>query len=153
MVKQLTKKAKIDAEKMRISQLTNKHDAYFKLIISHQIDEKYNFCSIFSRNGNGVTTIYEKTLVIKALGKFTDESVKLTITEVEDRYGRVTDKSEGTYDPASGDNAQIEHYCLFKKSDKSNLTTDGFRLHGYMRTNGGYFVVTKFDWFHEVNKK
>lgn len=151
MIQALTKKAKINAEKLRISQLTEEHNAYFKLIISHQIDKKYNFHSVCSRKGSQLKP-NELIKIYRALGKFIDESVKLTITDVEKQYCRPTDVHQGTYDPESDDDVQVEHYCLFKKGDKPDKLTDGIRLHGYSRTKGGYFVVTKFDWFHGVNK-
>lgn len=152
MTSLLTKKATIDAEKQRLSQLTNKHDAYFKLILSHQIDKKHNFHSISTHNKKPVPA--KDTLgIFRAFGKFIDESVKLTITDVEKEYRRPTNRHTGTYDPESGTDVQVEHYCLYKKTDKARPIRDGVRLHGYLRTNGGYFVVTKLDWFHSVDKK
>lgn len=151
-MKALTKEAKINAEKSRISQLTDKHDAHFKIIISHQIDKKYNFHSMCTCNKKPVKP-QDIIKIYRAFGRFIDESVKLTITEVEGKYRRVTDKHEGTYDPESDDEVQVEHYCLYEEGDRPNRLTDGVRIHGYCRTKGGYFVVTKLDWFHKVHKK
>lgn len=152
MAKQLlTKKAKINAEISRISKLTDKHDAYFKIIFSHQIEKKHNFHSLSTRNKKPVQD-NDAIQIYRAFGKFLDVSVQLPMSEVEKKYRRLTDTREGTYDPETGEEMQVEHYCLFEKEDKPNLLRDGVRLHGYVRTNGGYFVITKLDWHHQTNK-
>ena len=151
MAKRLTKKAKFNAEKSRISSLTNEHDAYFKIIFSHQIDKKHNFHSMSTRNKMPITPA-ESIQIYRAFGKFMDECVRLTMSEVEDKYRRPTDKHEANYDPESKDIVQVEHYCLYEEGSVAYPLTDGVRMHGYTRTKGGYFVVTRLDWFHAVNK-
>ena len=149
MAKALTKKAMVDAEKLRISQLTSQHDAYFKVIFSHQIEAKYNFQALIK----GKKSLKDKALIqmFTAFGKFFDESIMMTITDVENAFGRKDDKSDGTYDPESGTQVQVEHLCLYRDGDAPQ-GSDSVRLHGYFRTNGGYFVVTRLDWFHNKHK-
>lgn len=146
----LTKKAMVDAEKLRISQLTSQHNAYFKVIFSHQIDSKYNFASM----SKGKSALKDKAIIeiYKAFGRFFDESVQMTISEVEKTYGRIDDKSDGTYDPESKTQVQVQHLCLYRDDDKPK-DSDSVRLHGYFRNNGGYFIVTRLDWFHKKHKK
>lgn len=148
----LTKKAKVTAEKARISQLTDTHDQHFKIILSHQINRRHNFNSINAKDG----TTLSPTSVLKmyrAFGQFMDRCLKLSITEVENKYRRQTDVHEGTYDPESDDEVQVEHYCLFEDGiDGPNPHRDSIRIHGYARTKGGYFVITKLDWHHQVHR-
>lgn len=150
MGKPLTKKDKINAEEQRISQLTNSHDAHFKVIVSHQIEPNYKFGSL-NTNPRRRLTNADTGKVYKALGKFLDESTKLTITEVETGYLRYSDPRDGTYDPETKSKAQVHHLCLYKKGAVVNRLTDRVRLHGYFRNNG-YFVVTRLDWHHLVHR-
>ncbi len=152
MVKNLlTKKAKISAEELRISTLTNEHSAHFKVILSHQIHKKFNFNSVFEKKGVK-TSSSDLMNIFKAFGRFIDDSVRLTMTEVESKYGRKLDRGDGTFDPESGTKVQVEHLCLFDKEALPNGKSDSVRIHGYSRTNGGYFVITRLDWFHGVHK-
>ena len=147
MVKQLTKQFKVSVEQKRISQLTNEHSAYFKLILSHQLDNKFNFSTISSKKRSHK----QRASMYAALGRFIDRSTKLTITEAEDTYGRKPDTSDGTYDPERNIEVEVVHFCLYKKSDPVNSITDGIRLHGYYRESG-YFVVTRLDWYHTKHR-
>lgn len=143
----LTKKAMVDAEKDRISKLTNPHEQHFKIILSHQLESGFEFGDINRRKG-GQLPQTDLLNIFRALGRFIDESIRLTMTEVENRYGRKTDVTDGTFDPETKSKVQVEHFCLFEQDASSNQPADGVRLHGYTRTRGGYFVVTKLDWFH-----
>lgn len=91
--------------------------------------------------------------MFRAFGKFMDDAVRMTMTEVETKYGRVPDKRDGTFDPESGTEVPIEHYCLYENGTPGRKLVDSIRLHGYTRTNGGYFVVTRLDWFHDYHSK
>jgi hypothetical protein len=146
----LTKSARVSAEQNRISQLTNEHSAYFKVILSHQITRRFNFNSMRSRAGVNISP-EDSLSMFRAFGKFLDDSIKLTITEVETKYGRIPDVSDGTFDPDSGKDVQVQHMCLYPKGSTSRGVADGVRIHGYIRTNGGYFVVTRMDWFHDYH--
>lgn len=146
MGQRLTKIAKVNAEKTRISQLTNQHSEYFKVILSHQIENNYCFKSIHGGKGSRLSKGL-KVKLYSALGKFLDDSTKMTITDVEDKHGRTTDRHDATLDPESGTKVEVEHLALFAEGD-APTPSDSIRLHGYFRTNGGYFVVTRVDWFH-----
>jgi hypothetical protein len=149
MAQQLTKKAKINAEKARISQLTSQHSEYFKLIISHQIENRYCFGSIHKRNGSRIDND-AKLILYGALSRFLDNSIKMTITDVENKYKRIPDRRDGTHDPETNTSVEIEHLALYTEGE-SPTNSDGIRLHGYFRTNGGYFVVTRVDWYHDYH--
>lgn len=149
----LTKQAKITAEQQRISRLTNLHGAHFKVILSHQIDTLYDFSSLHKGKRGRKRPSRQHTIeIFRALGQFLDETTRLTITEVEAEYGRPTDTHDGTYDPEAGREVQVEHLCLYAKDATPRQSYDSIRLHGYFRTNGGYFVVTRLDWFHDYHK-
>lgn len=143
------KKAKVSAAQTRVSALTNDHHLYFKTVFSHQIEPNFTFSALRHSKGN-TTTDCDYARIFKALGKFLDDSVKLTITEVENKYGRPTDFSDGSYDPDLEDKAQVVHFCLYSEGDSTNGAADSVRLHGYYKTNG-YFVLTRLDWFHGIH--
>lgn len=153
MTKLLTKKGKVGAEQLRISKLTNKHSAHFKVILSHQIENGFTFETLHRKKNKYKYKDKDVLAIFRALGKFIDDSIKMTITEVEDKYKRTVDSSDGTFDPETGTTVQVEHLCLYLDSDNPRPAPDGVRLHGYFRTNGGYFVITRLDWFHTVHKK
>lgn len=140
----LTKVARAQAEQQRISQLTDTHDKYFKVIFSHQVENAHQFGSLDSRAGGAMNALK----MFKAFGKFMDDTVKLTITDVEKDYKRKSDTRDGTHDPETQTNVQVEHFALYPASATPDTVCDGVRLHGYFRNNGGYFVVTRLDWFH-----
>jgi hypothetical protein len=144
----LTKDAKVQAEELRISQLTNQHTAHFKVIFSHQLESNYGFGTLHRYRQRERLDSQAVTKVLKAFGKFIDDSVRLTITEVENKYKRQPDSADGTYDPETGTEVQVEHFCLYPTGAAPNGASDSVRMHGYFRTNGGYFVVTRLDWFH-----
>jgi hypothetical protein len=148
VAKKLTKKDKAGAEEKRISKLTVPHNQHFKIIFSHQIEGGFGFRHI--RRGNRLMP-EEVLKVYSALGKFIDAATKMTITDVENVYGRDPDRSDGTYDPESKSEVEMAHVCLFRKGDDPVRPSDSVRLHGYYRTKGGYFVVTRMDWFHSYH--
>lgn len=144
----LTKKAKINTEQRRISQLTHPHRAHFKVILSHQVEPAYDFSSVQRfRRREGLDDVGELK-IFRALTKFLDDSLRLSITEVEKKYKRPSDPRDGTFDPETGSDVQVEHFCLFVDGTPPDVPADSVRVHGYFRANGGYFVVTRMDWFH-----
>lgn len=149
MAQTLTKKAKVSAEKARISRLTNQHSEYFKVILSHQIENRYCFGSMHRGRGSHLSR-GNKVKLYSALGKFLDDTVKMTITDVENKYARNPDRHDATHDPESDMQVEVEHFALYGEGDPS-AAGDSIRLHGYFRTNGGYFVITRVDWFHEYH--
>jgi hypothetical protein len=149
MSRTLTKQAKVNAEKARVSQLTNQHSEYFKVILSHQIENRYCFNSINRGKGSRISKGL-KVKLYNALSKFIDDSLKMTITEVENKYARSPDCHDATHDPESDTKVEVEHFALFSDGD-TPVASDSIRLHGYFRTNGGYFVVTRVDWFHDYH--
>lgn len=151
MVNTLTKASKVSAEQLRISQLTNDHTAHFKVILSHQIEKGFDFSSLHRRKGQPLSHS-DTVKIMRAWGKFIDDSIKLPMSDVEAKYKRNPDVSDGTYDPKTKSTVQIEHFCLFLSTDKADKLTDQVRLHGYFRNNGGYFVITRLDWFHSYHK-
>lgn len=146
----LTKKAKIQAEKNRVTRLTHPHDQHFKIIFSHQIENGFSFASLYRGRG-ALYSHADFVKILRALGIFMDDSVRLTMTEVENKYFRPTDVTDGTYDPESDSKVQVEHFCLYEQTATASTPTDSIRIHGYMRTKGGYFIVTRLDWFHGVH--
>ncbi len=150
----LTKKSRVTTEELRISKLTQPHDQMFKVILSHQIESKYNFSAISNPKGRTLSKRKKQQMrlaMYQALGNFIDKSTKLTITETEEKFGKRTDKRDGTFDPETSQPAEVVHFGLYHKDAKPNSLTDSVRLHGYFRVNG-YFVITRLDWFHEVHK-
>lgn len=81
-----------------------------------------------------------------------DDALKMTISEVEEKYKRPSDTRDATFDPETETEVQVEHLCLYKEGDQPRLS-DSVRIHGYFRTNGGYFIVTRMDWFHDKHKR
>lgn len=145
----LTKKAKFEAEKSRIGRLTHTHEQHFKIIFSHQIEDGFKFASLYRGRGSSYGHMdYAK--IFRALGSFMDDSLFLSMTEVEAKYFRPTDARDGTYDPETNSRVQVEHFCLFEREAGATVPSDSVRIHGYMRTNGGYFIITRLDWFHGV---
>lgn len=152
MAQRLTKANKISIEQSRISQLTNDHSAHFKIILSHQIEKNFTFGRLLKGNGGNALKHTELIKIFTAFGKFLDDCTRLTITEVEKKYGRTADTSDGTYDPETDSSVQVYHFCLFASDASPNGLSDSVRLHGYFRASGGYFVLTRFDWFHDYHK-
>lgn len=152
MAQKLTKANRVNSEKLRISKLTNDHSAHFKIILSHQIEQGFAFGKLLKGKGGNQLKHVELVKIFTAFGKFLDDCTRLTITEVEKKYGRTTDTSDGTYDPDTESSVQVHHFCLFTPNAKPNGLSDSVRLHGYFRASGGYFVVTRFDWFHDYHK-
>ncbi len=140
-VGKLTKAALVEAEKRRVSQLTEPHEKLFKMIFSHQLESAHKFAALSSA-GSATNTLK----LMKAFGKFMDDTVKMTITDVEAQYKRKCDTRDGTYDPETQTDAQIEHFALYPIGAEPNSLVDSVRIHGYFRT--GYFVVTRLDWYH-----
>jgi len=152
MAYQLTKKDRVSTEERRISKLTNDHSTYFKLIFSHQLEYGYEFKSLHRGKGSKVNP-EDKAMMFRSLGKFLDDCIRLSITDVEKKYGRNDDKSDGTFDPETKSTVQVQHLCLYPDGARPNPLSDSVRLHGYFRPTGGYFVLTRLDWFHEVHAK
>lgn len=152
MAQRLTKAKRISTEQSRISQLTNDHSAHFKLILSHQIEQSFTFGRLLKGKGGKQLKHVELVSIFTAFGKFLDDCTRLTITEVENKYGRTTDNKDGTYDPETDSSVQVNHFCLYEPDANPRGLSDSVRLHGYFRSSGGYFVVTRFDWFHDHHK-
>jgi len=150
MPPQLTKKSKVSKEAKRISRLTNPHEQHFKIIFSHQIEPGFMFRSMYRRQGSNLSN-EEKLKIFRSLGCFLDDCVQMSITEVEHKYERPPDSSDGTYDPETQEEVQIQHLCLFPLGTPPNLPSDSIRFHGYFRPTGGYFIITRLDWFHDVH--
>ena len=151
MPRKLTKDAKVQAEELRIFQLTNEHSAHFKVIFSHQMESGYSFDDLHRYRQREHLSNNDVMKMLKAFGKFFDDSIRLTITEVEKKYKRPSDPADGTYDPEAGDKVQVEHFCLYSTEASPNRRSDSVRIHGYFRNNGGYFVITRLDWFHKYH--
>lgn len=147
MAQKLTKEARVEVEKRRISRLTNPHKQHFKVILSHQIMRRYCFGSMRSRP----LTPAEALKVWNAFGNFMDKTVRMTITDVENAYKRTSDTNDGTHDPETGLKVQVEHFCFFLDGDEPKGASDNVRVHGYFRAAGGYFIVTRLDWFHQYH--
>jgi len=152
MAQKLTKNDRVSNEQRRISKLTNDHSAHFKLIFSHQLEAGYQFKSLYRGKGSNLKP-NDQAIIFRSLGKFMDDCVRLSITDVEEKYGRNDDKSDGTFDPETESKVQVQHLCLYPDDSKPHRLTVSVRLHGYFRSAGGYFVVTRLDWFHKVHAK
>lgn len=148
----LTKKDKVSKAQLKVAQLTEPHEQMFKVILSHQIEDKFKFSSMSSdKRGMSRNTRNKMHLeMFRSLGSFIDKSTRLSITDAEKKYKRKTDKSDGTYDPETKQSAEVVHFCLYEDGDEPK-TSDSVRIHGYFRVNG-YFVVTRMDWYHDVHK-
>lgn len=151
MARKLTKVQRASAEQQRISQLTTHHSAHFKVIFSHQLENGYCFSELHRYKQREGLNNRDVMNIFRAFGRFFDDSLKLSITDVENKYKRPADSADGTYDPETGDTVQVEHFCLYPTGASPNGAADSVRIHGYFRTNGGYFVVTRLDWFHAVH--
>jgi hypothetical protein len=145
----LTKADRVEREKLRISRLTTPHRQHFKIIFSHQIERSYGFSSM-----SGLGDMTKTFKLLKALGKFIDATVRLPISQVEEKYKRPTDTRDGTHDPEAEDDAhqvaQIIHFALHASDESVEAVIGGVRLHGYFRANG-YFVITRLDWDHSFH--
>lgn len=151
MARILTKANKVNTEESRILQLTSEHSAHFKIILSHQIENSFSFGKLVKGKNGKQLKRPDLIKVFTAFSKFLDDCTKLTISEVEEKYGRTTDRRDGTYDPETKRPAQVQHFCLFPREAKPDQLCDAVRLHGYFRDTGGYFIVTRFDWFHDYH--
>jgi len=150
MAHKLTKVQKANAEQRRISQLTSKHSAYFKAILSHQLENGYGFTDLHRQSSNHGLNAQDLLKVLRAFGQFFDDSLQLTITEAQNKYMRPTDNSDGTHDPETNTTVQVQHFCLFAPNTQPQGHSDSVRIHGYFRVNG-YFIITRLDWYHNVH--
>lgn len=73
----------------------------------------------------------------------------MSITEVENIYKRKNDSSDVAIDARTRQKAEVIHFCTYIEGD-TPLEADSIRIHGYY-TLGGYFVVIRLDWHHEVH--
>ena len=151
MPHQLTRVQRVNAEQQRISQLTNNHSAHFKVIFSHQLETGYHFDDLHRRRTAQGIDDRAMIRIFRAFGKFFDDSVKMTISDVENTYKRQSDRTDATYDPETDTSVQVEHLCLYQSGAQPIRSSDSVRIHGYFRNNGGYFVVTRLDWYHNVH--
>ena len=150
----LTKQTRVDLEKKRLSTLTADPNLYFKIIFSHQIEQKYRFKALHGKPKDGEKlTAEEKHKVFYALGLFMDQTIGMTMTDVEEAYGRQPYRSDGSFDPDNQKAVEVSHLALFRKNDPkpADPVVDSVRLHGYFRPSGGYFVITRLDWFHKFS--
>ncbi len=151
MVK-LTKKDKVTLSQLKVAQLTEPHEQMFKVILSHQVENKFKFGSM-SNSGHKMSRKERNAMqleIYRSLGNFIDKSTRLSITDAENRYMRKADKSDGAYDPETDQKVEVIHFCLYEEDQSAKKHADSVRLHGYFRSNG-YFVITRLDWFHDVH--
>lgn len=103
--------------------------AVFKVVFAGEVQRGYDFTDC------NVKQWY-------AVGKFLDDFVGKTISEVDKARKRQPDRTMMVNDPLSGTDKKVEHYKVQGKQ----------RMHGYYNQYG-YFTVTAIDPGHGIHKR
>lgn len=103
--------------------------AVFKVVFAGEVQRGYDFTDC------NVKQWY-------AVGKFLDDFVGKTISEVDKARKRPPDRTMMVNDPLSGTDKKVEHYKVQGKQ----------RMHGYYNQYG-YFTVTAIDPGHDIHKR
>ena len=91
----------------------------------------------------------EKKYLLRTLCSFIDRAIGMTITDVEQEFGRPNDdKMDFTNDiDGDGEKVQLKHFAMGHEG-----LSKVARIHGFYNSND-VFIIKRIDWNHRFHQK